>query len=80
MKTISLTYYAYLKDRSGIDQETFSTCANSLQELYEEIQEKYDIGLSIDSLKVAVNDQFAAFDTPLQNNDHVVFIPPLAGG
>jgi len=31
-------------------------------------------------LKVAVNEEFAAWDRPLADGDRVVFIPPVAGG
>jgi molybdopterin synthase sulfur carrier subunit len=31
-------------------------------------------------LKVAVNEEFAAWDQPLAGGDRVVFIPPVAGG
>lgn len=29
---------------------------------------------------VAVNERYAALDTPLRNDDTVAFIPPVAGG
>jgi molybdopterin converting factor subunit 1 len=32
------------------------------------------------SLTVAVNRRYATFDTPLEDGDEVVFIPPIAGG
>jgi molybdopterin converting factor small subunit len=31
-------------------------------------------------LKVAINDEFAAWDTQLASGDTIVFIPPVAGG
>jgi molybdopterin converting factor small subunit len=31
-------------------------------------------------LRVAVNDEFRDWTWPLQANDRVVFIPPVAGG
>lgn len=80
MKTIFLTYFAYLRDRSGIDRETFKTSASTLGELYDEIQVKYDIGLTAKDIKVAVNDCFSSLEKGLSNGDRVVFIPPMAGG
>jgi molybdopterin converting factor small subunit len=32
------------------------------------------------SLAAAVNARYADFDTPLDNGDEVVFIPPVSGG
>ncbi|OGX39178.1 MAG: hypothetical protein A3C36_00075 [Omnitrophica WOR_2 bacterium RIFCSPHIGHO2_02_FULL_52_10] len=80
MKTIFLTYFAYLKDQSGIDQETIKTAANTLGELYGEIQVKYGIGLAVKDIKVAVNDHFTSLEERLCHGDRVVFIPPIAGG
>ncbi|MDP7399502.1 MAG: MoaD/ThiS family protein, partial [Lentisphaeria bacterium] len=31
-------------------------------------------------LKVAINDAFCDWGTPLQTGDAIVFIPPVAGG
>jgi molybdopterin converting factor subunit 1 len=32
------------------------------------------------SLAASVNRRYAAFDTPLQDGDELVFIPPVSGG
>jgi molybdopterin converting factor small subunit len=31
-------------------------------------------------LRVAINEEFADWTRPLEDGDHVVFIPPVAGG
>jgi len=35
---------------------------------------------SLDSVRVAINQQFAAADTPLQPGDELAFLPPISGG
>ncbi|MDG1462804.1 MAG: MoaD/ThiS family protein, partial [Gammaproteobacteria bacterium] len=35
---------------------------------------------SAENFKVAVNDEFSSWDASLSDGDHVVFIPPVAGG
>jgi molybdopterin converting factor small subunit len=32
------------------------------------------------TMKVAINDEFSAWDTALNDGDRLVFIPPVAGG
>ncbi|MBI4931132.1 MAG: MoaD/ThiS family protein [Bacteroidetes bacterium] len=44
------------------------------------LKNKYHFRLSTGLLKVAVNDEFKAWDTPLNSGDRIVFIPPVAGG
>ena len=36
--------------------------------------------LPAEGIKVAINDDFAAWDAPLEDGVRVVFIPPFAGG
>ena len=35
---------------------------------------------SLDSVRVAINQQFAAADSPLQPGDELAFLPPISGG
>ena len=35
---------------------------------------------SLDSVRVAINQQFASADTPLQPGDELAFLPPISGG
>lgn len=32
------------------------------------------------AIRVAINQQFATFDTPLQAGDELAFLPPISGG
>ena len=80
MKTIYLTYYAYLRDQCGSDREVYNTNANTLGALYRELQSKYGIDLSAENIKIAVNDHLSSSKQQLNHGDHVVFIPPVGGG
>ena len=79
-KTIHLHYYAVLKEARGAVKETVQTPARTALDLYEELKGKHGFKLSADIVKVAINDEFKSWDTPLQSGDTVVFIPPVAGG
>ncbi len=80
MKTVHLQYFAILKEKRGQARETLQTEANTTAELYEELKSRYHFPLSVDRLRVAINEEFSDMDTTLQENDEIVYIPPVAGG
>ena len=79
-KTIHLQYFALLREERGLSNETIETKAATALELYEELKEQHGFRLSSELLRVAINDEFKRWDSPLKTNDTVVFIPPVAGG
>jgi len=79
-KTIHIQYFALLREQRGQDEETVSTQSPTAAEFYEELREKHNFQLSLDSLKVSINDEFSPWQTELKDGDRVVFIPPVAGG
>lgn len=80
MTTVTLQYYAQLREQAYTSSERVSTSATSVRGLYEELRARHGFTLSSDTLKVAVNAQFSDWDRTLQDGDTVVFIPPVAGG
>jgi sulfur-carrier protein len=80
MFNINIHYFALLREKAGVEQELFTTNASNLMELYHEVSGKYNFGLPHSMIQVAVNDEFNSFETSLENNMKVVFIPPVAGG
>ena len=80
IKTIHIYYFSILKEESKSTEETIETSANTPSALYEELDEKYQFSLSKNSIKVAINDEFKDWSTPLKSEDVVVFIPPVSGG
>ena len=79
-KSIQLQYFAILREQRGINSETVQTSAANASELYEELKKQHRFPLPSEQLKVAINDEFQSWDTPLNNEDRVAFIPPVAGG
>lgn len=79
-KTIQLQYFALLREQRGLSEETLSTSADTAADLYQELQAKHNFTLETQQLKVAINDEFADFETVLQDGDTLIFIPPVAGG
>ena len=80
MKTITLQYFAVLREQAGCSEERLMTAAATPAELYEEVRARHGFTLPLAMLRVAVNEEFREWSTPLVANDRVVFIPPVAGG
>jgi molybdopterin converting factor subunit 1 len=80
MKTVNLQYFALLREQAGCSQEQLETAAATPAELYEQVRERHGFTLPLALLRVAINDEFREWTAPLQANDRVVFIPPVAGG
>jgi molybdopterin converting factor subunit 1 len=79
-KTIHIQYFALLRERRGLSQESIQTSVKTARELYDQLKSQYQFNLSTDLAKVAVNSDFVDWNTPLKDGDTVVFIPPVSGG
>jgi molybdopterin converting factor subunit 1 len=79
-RTIHVQYYAVLREQAGRGEEVLQTSAKTPAELYAELRQRHSFGLAREQLKVAVNSEFSDWTSPLEDNDAVVFIPPVAGG
>lgn len=79
-KTVTVEYFAQLRERSGVDREVVVTSARTVSELYAELQAWHGFTLPSSLLKVAVNAAFARWEDPIGVGDTIVFIPPVAGG
>lgn len=80
MKSISIQYFAMLREQAGVENELLSTPCRTYQELYVQLQEKHHFSLSGDMIQVAVNDEFEELSAEIEEGARVVFIPPVAGG
>ena len=79
-KIIHVEYYAVLREQRGVSKEDFTTSAHTAIQLYEELKSKYGLKLPTAILKVAINEEFSAWNTAIESDDSVVFIQPVAGG
>ena len=80
MITVTLQYYAQLREQAGSSGEQLTTSASSLRELYDELRVRHRFSLPADALKVAVNAKFTDWGRAVGDGDTIVFIPPVAGG
>lgn len=79
-RNIHVHYFAILREKRGLNEETIQTQAQTVLELYEELQKKYPFKISTNLLKVAINNEFADWSILLREGDHITFVPPVAGG
>ncbi|MGK0239952.1 MAG: MoaD/ThiS family protein [Verrucomicrobiia bacterium] len=77
---LRIEYFALLKDQRGCSSETLETDAATPRDLYTQLAKQYAFSLPPESLKVAINEEFADWNYSLDDGDTVVFIPPVAGG
>ncbi|MSU48894.1 MAG: MoaD/ThiS family protein [Opitutus sp.] len=78
--TVSVQYFAILREQRGVAQEKLTTAAATPTALYEELRARHNFTLPGDRVRAAVNDAFVAGIDPLRDGDRIVFIPPVAGG
>ena len=80
MTNIRIQYYALLREQAGMSRETVQTNAADAAALYEELRQRHPFSLSKSQLRVAINGEFADWESALSDGQDVVFIPPVAGG
>jgi molybdopterin-guanine dinucleotide biosynthesis protein A len=79
-RRVTVQYYALLREQAGKRDESVETTAATALELYAQLSRRYPFTLPPEVLRVAINNEFRDWLTPLADGDAVVFIPPVAGG
>ena len=81
-----LLYFALIRQQTGIGEEEvpLPTGISDVSGLIEWLRER-DANFStaledISALRVAVNQEFATFDTKITDRDEVALFPPMTGG
>ncbi len=78
--TVHLQYFAILREQRGTDHETLTTEAADLRELYEALSAEHGFTLASHQVRPAVNEVVADWNDTIKDGDHIVFLPPVAGG
>jgi molybdopterin synthase sulfur carrier subunit len=79
-------YFAWLRQRAGVGEETISLPDDvrdvaGLVELLKARGPGYAEALKdLESIRVAVNQEFASLDTAISDSDEVALFPPMTGG
>ncbi len=81
---VDVLYFAWVRERIGLPKERLDTSAATVMDLVEELrarEERYAVAFSdISALKVALDQELADFNAPLEGVREVAFFPPMTGG
>lgn len=82
--TLDVMYFAWVRERIGLPKERLETSAATVMDLVEELrsrEDRYALAFSdLSALKVALDQELADFDAPLEGVREVAFFPPMTGG
>ena len=82
--TLTVLYFAWLRERIGLPRESVSTEAATVSGLVAELilrEERYALAfLDLRAVRVALDQQLSDFDAPLAGVREVAFFPPMTGG
>ena len=80
MKQVIAEYFAIFREQAGIMEERVDSGAATVGELFSECASRHGFADPRERCKVALNDELVDWETPLDDGDHVLFFPPVAGG
>ena len=79
MKT-KVSYFALFREQTGRDSEMVEWTGGTAAELFGIMSQKHESLRAEAAALVAVNDEMCDWDTILNDDDEVLFFPPVAGG
>ena len=77
---VTAQYFAVFREKAGRDVEELTTSAATAGELFMEVSSRHGFADSLESCKVAINDELSSWTSSLNDGDVVLFFPPVAGG
>ena len=83
---VKILYFSWIKHLIGKSSEEYSLQDNiaTIHDLISQLRQ-LDNGYqkafaNIDSIKIAINQEFATIDHPIHDGDEIAFFPPVTGG
>ena len=84
MKTITIRYFASIREALGTGSESLQTAADTVGALREELMSRSDAAAQAlaagKAVRMALNQDMCELDAVIQNGDEVAFFPPVTGG
>ena len=81
---MNVLYFAWVRERIGLPSERVETSAATVNDLVAELrgrEERYAAAFAdLSALRVALDQELADFDAPLDGVREVAFFPPMTGG
>ena len=82
--TLTLRYFAWVRERVGEPTESVETEAATVAELVEELRGREDryarAFADLRAVRVAIDQEIADFSAPIGGAREVAFFPPMTGG
>ncbi len=75
-----MRYFALFREQVGYGSESVNWPGGTAAELFQTVTEKHSNLKAEVAALVAVNDEMASWETLLNEDDEVLFFPPVAGG
>ncbi|MEX2122313.1 MAG: MoaD/ThiS family protein [Woeseia sp.] len=79
-KKLTVRYFAAFRERAGMAEETVTLAADTAGEVFELLKSRHGSAEPLGHCKVAINDEMADWDSPVDDGDTVLLFPPVAGG
>jgi molybdopterin synthase sulfur carrier subunit len=79
-RTITVRYFASLREAKGLSSERVRTRAATASELVADLAKQAKFGLPEHLIRLSINGDFAAPDAEIQEGDEICLIPPVSGG
>ena len=77
---IRVRYFALFREQAGCDSETVNWTGGTAAELFQLMAAKHPPLKDQAAALVAINDEMRGWETALNEDDEVLFFPPVAGG
>lgn len=81
---LELRYFAWIRERLGVAQESFPSAANDISGLIAELRLRgapYDhVFAELSGIRVAIDQNVVDLDASLVGAREVAFFPPMTGG
>ena len=79
-KNLTIEFFASLKEQVQEAEPKITTQSATAAGLWDELRLKHGFKHDLDTVRLAINDEFAPWTTKLNDGDHLAFLPPFAGG
>lgn len=80
MKEVTVLYFAQLAAQAGCSEQPWQTEANTLGDLFDELQSAHGWQLPADRVRFARNDNFCPPSERFDAGDVLAIMPPMSGG
>ncbi|RSK27942.1 molybdopterin converting factor subunit 1 [Bacillus sp. HMF5848] len=76
---INILLFAHLQEAAGKERITLDISSTTVKELLQLLKSEYNLQ-GLNSVMVAINEEYALEDDTIKNGDTVALIPPVSGG